>query len=433
MTPRNFNLPDAHKLYDDALQRGHRDGPRRTMGTVVQLAREGGYGVPFAALNGSFGTRKQLFDSVAARPKFNGGGMPPRTFAGPSVENGTRLFPRQALSGLVALGGVGKTTLALSTACHVAAGRSWNGSPVEQCKVIIFCVEETKDELDRKFSAHVVNWAPAERCAAEENLLLVSCLDIDARLTRNEKGHYTGTGVAEAMIDLAQGFGATLIFIDHVQGFVSGDLNVSETATAVAREANKIVAATGAAVVLTAHVSKANIKAQGIEQGLASGSLALENAWRQLVGVIPMPDEDAKLYGLEQTRGDYMRLAIPKNSYGPRDAGMWLRRVYSPSYHTVTIEPVNLAPPISMPRKSASDALCDKVVEYLKRHPMTTSNQLDTASGLDGCFKVSKEKVRAARSALVDSGRVILREVTPEERKAHNLGQQVKHVYEAVE
>lgn len=82
MTPCNFSLSDAHKLYDNALHRWDRGGPRTTMGTVVHLAREGGYEASSAGLSGSFGSsRKQLFYSDVARPNFNAGGMPPRPYA----------------------------------------------------------------------------------------------------------------------------------------------------------------------------------------------------------------------------------------------------------------------------------------------------------------------------------------------------------------
>ena len=123
------------------------------------------------------------------------------------------------------------------------------------------------------------------------------------------------------MIDAAQSFGAEVIVIDHLQGFVSGDLNLSETATALSREANKIVSATGAAVVIAAHIAKHNINAQGVDSGFTTGSVAFENAARQVIGIIPILDDDAKKYGLEHVRQNYMRIGVPKNSYGPAGGG----------------------------------------------------------------------------------------------------------------
>ena len=100
------------------------------------------------------------------RPFYVSGGMPPRKFVGPEVGPRIRLFPVAALSTLVALGAVGKTSLLMSIAAHVAAGKDWNGHSVEQRKAAMFSCEETKDELARKFSAIVDGWSPAARQAA---------------------------------------------------------------------------------------------------------------------------------------------------------------------------------------------------------------------------------------------------------------------------
>jgi hypothetical protein len=241
------------------------------------------------------------------RPRYVPGGMPARQFVGPSVGPSIRLFPAAALSTLVALGAVGKTSLLVSMAAHIAAGKSWNGYPVNQHKVAIFFCEETEEEAARKFSAIVDRWSPAEQQAAMDNLRLVSLLGEDARLTTIERGQYQGSGTAEKMIAMLDDFGLKdgLVVLDHMQGFASGDLNVSETATSICREANKIVEATGAAVVFAAHISKANIKATELEQGFAVGSLAFENATRQLAGMLPMTQDLAKKYGLESERTDY--------------------------------------------------------------------------------------------------------------------------------
>src|ERR1019366_5620378 len=129
------------------------------------------------------------------------------------------------------------------------------------------------------------------------------------------------------IIRAANDFGAEVIVLDHLQGFVSGHLNNSDTATALAMESNKIVAATGAAVVQTAHISKANINAQDVFAGFTTGSLAFENAARQMTGVIPLPDGDAKKFGLDETllHGGFARRVLTSRR---------LRSCYSSEYRT---------------------------------------------------------------------------------------------------
>ncbi len=370
------------------------------------------------------------YDLEKHKPQHITGGMPPRTFAGPTIHGSLKLYPLRALTAVVALGAVGKTSLLIGHACHIAAGKSWNDQPIVQRKVFYFSVEETREELTRKFSAITQNWSDEERQRVTENLLLVPMLGQDVRLVTNERGSYHGSGVAEKMIGMAREFDLEdgVIFLDHMQGFASGDLNSSETATAICREANKIAEKTGSAVVFAAHISKANIKATSIEQGFAVGSLAFENALRQMVGIITMREEDAKKYGITQDHRQYSRLEVPKNSYGPSDGGIWLRKVYSPDYHTVVVEPVQLTSPVQQSFKSSNERLLEDVLTHLSTNQWITRNQLDGLSGKDGKFKVSKSRLRDVVAMGIDFGSIFVHTVSPEERNINGLAKQVKEV-----
>ncbi len=364
------------------------------------------------------------------RPNYVAAGMPARKFIGPNVTADVRLFPLGALSTLVALGAVGKTTLLVSLAAHVAAGKQWNAYGLAQSKAAMFFCEETQAELDRKISAIIDKWTPREQQDVRDNLLLVSLVGKDVRLTTIERGQYSGSGEAEKLIAMLHAFGLKdgLVVLDHMQGFASGDLNVSETATSICREANKIVEATGAAVVFAAHIAKANIGATELAQGFAVGSLAFENATRQMVGLLPMPEDDAKKYGVESTRKEYVWLGLPKNSYGGNDGGVWLQKEFVKKYHTVVVKPVQLIKPMSGPKMSANAKLADRIIDYLTQHPWTTRNQLDGLSGADEVLKSSKQKVRDVLAGLVDTGVIERRQITDAERAKHHLSKQVKEV-----
>lgn len=364
------------------------------------------------------------------KPVFIPNGMPSRRFIGPSISKGVRLFPANALSTLVALGAMGKTSLLISVAAHVAAGKDWNGAPLEQQKVAMFFCEEDQSEINRKFSALTETWSSNDRNAAIDNLLLIPLLGIDARLTIIDKGHYRGSGFTEEIINLLtqQKLKDGLVILDHMQGFTAGDLNISETATAISREANKIVQSTGAAVVLAAHISKANIKATEVEQGFAVGSLAFENATRQLSGLIPMSEEQGKKLGVEGTRKEYVWLSLAKNSYGENNEGLWLRKVYSPLYHTIKLEPTILTTPIPAAKLSENQKLERRIIDYTNNHPFTTRARLDAVSGLDGPLKASKARVRDCVKGLIDTGKIEARKVTERERLENRIPKQVNDV-----
>jgi hypothetical protein len=362
------------------------------------------------------------------RPIYHPNGMPARTFVGPKIIEGTRLFPINALSLFVALGGVGKTSVLLSMATHIAAGKTWNGHPLQQKKVAMYFCEESREEIDRKFSAIVDDWTNLERKQAEDNLLTVCLLGRDARLTRINGKHYGGTGVSEEIINQLSSFGLQngLVILDHTQGFSAGDLNISETATSIALEANKIVSATGSAVVLSAHISKNNIQATSIDQGFAVGSLAVENAARQMSGMIPMPDEVAKKFNIDGFNKDYVLLGVAKNSYGAISEGLWLKKEYSHKFHTVTFRPIKLQIPLPAKRLNDNEKLANRIINAIQNNPYMTRNKLDSMSGINEPLKASKGKVRDALNILIESGEVKHCEVTEEERRRFNLPKQIK-------
>lgn len=369
------------------------------------------------------------------KPIYVPNGMPPRGFVGPQIADGIHLFPKRALSSLVALGAVGKTSILLTIACHIAAGKDWNDRPLQQQKVAMFFCEETQEEISRKFSAITDEWAYEERRLAESNLIAIPLLGVDARLTAINKNQYLGSGITEKIISLLSDFDLRdgLVILDHMQGFTSGDLNLSETATAVCREANKIVEATGAAVVLAAHISKSNINAKEVEQGFAVGSLAFENATRQMSGMITMPLDIAKKYGLEDTRRDYVWLSLAKNSYGASNAGIWLKKVVSKKYHAPVFVPVTLIKPIAAGKLSDLQKIGLHICTYLAKHPNATRNQLDKASGITGALKASKAKVREAIDGLIATGKIEVYRVSEMERNALRLPKQTKEVLRVTE
>ena len=124
-------------------------------------------------------------------------------------------------------------------------------------------------------------------------------------------------------------------------------------------------------------------------------------------------------------------MEVPKNSYGPSDGGIWLRKVHSPDYHTVVVEPVQLSLPVPQSIKSKNDRLLEEILTHIRTGQWITRNQLDGLSGTDGKFKVSKTKLREVIAAGIDSGSIIVHTVTAEDRDKHRLAKQVKEVLRA--
>ena len=417
MIPKAYDPAEVQRQYDDAMaRRDMLSANRVTSGTVIKRARENGYLLPWERPVVLTPTK------LAGRsPRYFPKGMDPREFAGPEIAAGASLFPMDAITLFVALGGVGKTTALMKFGCHIAAGRDYGGATVTQRRVLYYCVEEADNEIDRKFGAAVHRWPAGDQTVAANNLRVQSCVGIDARLTRTKDRQIDGTGITKAIIDAAKDFYAEVILIDHLQGFVSGDLNASDTATAFDIELNKIVAATGAAVVVAAHVNKGQINAQSIEQGFATGSLAFENSARQLVGLIRLPDEDAQKYGLENVQSDYGRGHV----HG------YFAKVYEPDFHTVTVEPYTPTVPVtSTIIPSANDRLRDALVNFIQPKGVTTRSEIERNAGTKGPFTAGKLKVREALKSLIADGTVSERPCTKADQTNHGVPRQTQKVLE---
>jgi hypothetical protein len=424
--PEAYEEEKVHELYDTALKRRHSyTGKKITIGSLVYEAMKNGYGQQPNSSDSV--TLHRPFDLGAARPIYYPMGILPREFVGPSVGE-AKLFPKGAVSIFVALGSGGKTTTLISMACHIAAGKKWGESVLYPAKIIIFCVEETQEELNRKFCAATHHFIDKERSLVEANLRLVSCVDRDPRLTFIQGRQIVGSGLADQMIVAAKEFQADLIIIDHIQGFTSGDLNNSDTATALGQQANKMADQTGAAVVLAAHTTKMNVGAGSVTAGFTTGSFAFENFARQVTGIILLPDDDVKKYGLERVRDNYRRIEVSKNSYGPSGSVGYLQKARIDIFHSVTFLPYE--PQLAAPHGivSRQDRLRSELVRLIRESGGLPPTKIDELSGNKGHLKASKAQVGAALRALIDDGEVKAIEPSQAQRKELGLNRQVRKV-----
>ncbi len=427
MEPEDYNEETVHKLYDEALNRKDTyNGERVTIKGLRSLARSNGYQLPSETLNTK--TQHQPFDLQSSKPTYYPNGMQPRKFLGPKIGK-AQLFPAEAISLLVAIGSGGKTTTLISMTAHMGAGKNWDDTIFYPTKCILFCVEENQEELNRKFCAATHHFNDAERDLAIDNIRLVSCVGRDSRLTIANGRAIESSGLVEQIIAAAKEFEAQIVIIDHIQGFVSGDLNNSDTATALGIDANKIVSATGAAVVLAAHAAKHNINAESVSHGFTTGSFAFENLARQVTGIISLPDADAKKFSLEATKSDFRRIEIPKNSYGTPGAVGYLQTCPISIFHTVTLLPY--APNLVSSRgiQTKEERLRNTIIDLIRSGDCNTPAKLDELSGRKGHLQASKADVHKVRDSLLADGEIKIVDPTPEQRKQLRLNRQVRKIY----
>ena len=429
-----YSASDTDERYDEALERDAlRESNRAGIGSLYHMAQK-------ASMHGNQTARPDNVSEEGPQtepkeataetflelntPNINLTSMSARTFSGPKIGK-ARLFPKDAISIFTALGGTGKTTALVALASHIAAGKKWDHEPIDARPVIYIAVEEVLAELNRKVGSTINNWEQEERKSVENNLRLVSLVGEDPRLTVRHRNELYPSPLVSQIISATQSFNAELVILDHLQGFVDGDLNNSDTATALSAVVNRIVASTGAAVTLAAHVNKSQIGAETVGAGFTTGSLAFENAARQVVGVIKLPPEEAKTIGQPSENG-ILKFVIAKNSYGPVGDHGYFERVYVPDFHTITIRAFLPPHPVMRTFASKSDALDAKILDYLQKHPYRTKRNLDDLAGKDGQFKASRQEIRVALQRLIDAETVKLEEIPNSDKQRLSIANNVK-------
>jgi RecA-family ATPase len=316
----------------------------------------------------------------------------------------------------------------MSLACHMGTGQPWSGDPLQTRRGMFFSVEETHEELWRKFGATMDGLPERYMRFAQENLRLFSMRDRDPRLTVPVGSDVQPSGLGDRVIDAALEHQAEFIILDHLQGLASGDLNNSTTMVILAAECNRIAERTGAAVIVAAHTNKGNINAEKVSHGFTTGSLAIENAARQVVGLIPMPPDDAKRFGLEAVAREYIRIEMPKNSYGPPGEIGYLAKHYVPKFHTVSVVPYNPLAFVGGSVMSHGARLQTAICQHIRENLGATASKLDEQAGEKGRLKATRKEVRVALADLIACGTVEEKAIDKGERARLGLSQQVRKI-----
>jgi RecA-family ATPase len=427
MGMHEYDPAEVDRQFDYALANiASSSGKTRTIASIFYAAKQNGY-VPQQELKASVGGAVPPFDLLKGIPAHLPDGMEPNTFIGPRLGR-AQLFPAKAISLLVALGSVGKTATLISMSCHMGTGHPWGGDPLQARRGLFFSVEEPQQELERRFGATMDGLPERYMRFAQENLRLFSMRDRDPRLTVPVGSDVQPSGLGDRVIDAALEHQAEFIILDHLQGLASGDLNNSTTMVILAAECNRIAERTGAAVIVAAHTNKGNINAEKVSHGFTTGSLAIENAARQVVGLIPMPPDDAKRFGLEAVAREYIRIEMPKNSYGPPGEIGYLAKHYVPKFHTVSVVPYNPPAFVGGSVMPHGARLPNAISQYIRDNVWTTANKLDQLAGVKGKFKASRNQVRVALADLIAGGTIEEKAIDKGERERLGISQQVRKI-----
>jgi RecA-family ATPase len=330
--------------------------------------------------------------------------FPPVTFA---IEP---YFPRVEITELVGAHGIFKSTAALAACLSVAAGRSWGGVPTSRGRAVFITMEDN----ERTIAWRVRAWlegipAGKERSDAEADVrqhfaYLSREWSQDLILTSTDRNT---TIVRQAVVDHVRKLveGAAIVTLETASRLHDGP-EMNEALAVFARAAEGIAVASGAAVCIVRHVSKAAAREQVVDSYAGRGGGALSDAARSVLVMTRdrKPEED------EEGEPDPcapVRLTHAKSTHAPKGP----RIVWKPTAceHGVYLAPLSQA-------EETHDA-AKRLLAYLADAGEITRTALhkETPAGL------SREIAKRAMTELVEAGKVTA--------SAEKRGRQFAEVY----
>jgi len=244
-----------------------------------------------------------------------------------------------SLGNLNAPGGTGKSFFALELCTAIAAGLPPAGGVFQRsgdpAKAFMLAGEETAPLVSQRLHAIVDSltgsgqgelYGSTNRAELEallhKNLVIYPFAGESARLL-NANGSDT-----EMLAELKKTcVGARLIVLDPLRRLHDGDENDSGAMTRVVCGLESLAMATGAAVIVVHHSSRAaDLNGYAGSQHASRGSTALPDGVRWQANLVGMSEKEAEVLQVKDDRRLYLRLVLSKLNYAPPSPAIWMRR-----------------------------------------------------------------------------------------------------------
>jgi RecA-family ATPase len=210
-------------------------------------------------------------------------------------------------------GGSGKSSVALTLAVCVAAGRAFHGLPVQQRRVAFVSLEDPKDVIHWRL-ARLCAWLGVDMGSLAGHLLVLDGSGGDGALMVDTRD---GPGFTTAYFELERRLGGRSIIIDGASDAFAANENDRSAVRRFVRGLRRLIGPDDF-LMLLAHVDKATARSADTSQGY-SGSTAWSNSAR------------ARWYLRTEADSEDLLLEVQKANHAP--AGAKLRLSWNAQAH----------------------------------------------------------------------------------------------------
>lgn len=194
-------------------------------------------------------------------------------------------FPCRLVTLLGGHGGIGKSSLALAIAAHVACGQPFAGLEVEQSAVLIVSLEDEASIVRSRLRKIIEVYDLPHQQVLDHMRLLDGTQTFAALMTESES-HSPQPLFTKAFTELTEAaVGVGLIIIDNASDAFDANENSRRIVRAFIRGLTSLARKHNCALVLLAHIDKASAK-NGSQGNSYSGSTAWHNSSRSRLALL---------------------------------------------------------------------------------------------------------------------------------------------------
>jgi len=251
-------------------------------------------------------------------------------------------LPRGIVALLIAVGGAGKTNLALQLATAVAGGETFFDLKSRAARVAYIGLEDPPEVFHRRVhriyrdqlaDLRIRNDPAREKRYADavrENLTIRSLVGQQLHLIGMDHGVVVQSEVLDELIAKLKDAGVEFLVLDPMSRLHGTEENSNPVGTALINTAERIAREVGCTVLINHHTGKANATSGNETAYAARGASGIADAARCVLVLRAIDEKEGKRIKnvtLEQVaRGDVMRLVHAKSNYTRKMQDLWLLR-----------------------------------------------------------------------------------------------------------